>query len=252
MAKIAIFTAIFGDKDEIREPLKYVSGNGIDYFLITDNKKLTSSVYSIIIKESTYDDITKNARYYKVKGLEIFKEYDYVLWHDANIQIIDDKIKNFISEIKNKEALFIRHSERNCVFDEAIKCIELEKDYPFKILKQIFYYYKRGVKNNAGLYATGLFVLNMKIVNHEFLSLWWNEIKNKSRRDQLSLPYALSVYNIQSNVVEENIWNNEYSIFHSHRYKAYNFLSREKPKGYSKASKKTAIFLIRLLKKINR
>lgn len=252
MVKIAIYTAIFGDKDELKDPTNYSSENGIDYFLITDNKETQSLVYNIIVKKPTYDDITKNARYYKVNGLEIFNKYDYVIWHDANIQIIDDKIIKLIASIKNKEILLFKHPERKCTYDEAIKCIELEKDYPLKVLKQVLYYYKNGIKNNAGLFASGLFVLNRKFINQEFLNLWWNEIEQRSRRDQLSLPYALKVHNIQPIIIEDDIRDNDYSNFHNHKHKKYIFLSIGKPKGFNKTLKKLAIALIKLIKKTNK
>lgn len=250
--KVAIYTAVFGNKDEVKGPLNYKFEKGIDYFLITDTEKTKATVYNIIVKKPIYEDITKNARYYKVNGLDIFREYDYVVWHDANIQIIDDKILSLLPYVENNEIAFFKHLERNCVYDEAIKCIELEKDYPFKIFKQIMYYYKKGIKNNTGLYATGLFVVNRKIINQEFLNVWWSEIEHKSRRDQLSLPYALSAYNIQPYIIKDNIWNNYYSIFHKHKHKQYNFLSIGKPKDFNKISKKIVITLLKLIRKINK
>lgn len=247
--KVAIYTAIFGDKDELKEPFNFSKSNHIDYFLITDNDDIKSINYKVIFKKSTYDDITKNARYYKVKGLEMFKSYDYVIWHDANIQIIHSKIYSLIRLIDNKEIALIKHPERDCIYDEAIKCIELEKDYPFKIFKQIFFYFIHGINRNSGLYATGLFIINKNIISNAFLNIWWNEIRNKSRRDQLSLPYALSVGQIEPHILNEDIRNNEYSIFHSHKHKTYNYISSNNPKPFSSFSKYLAIKMICLLKK---
>lgn len=252
MVKIAIYTAVFGDKDDPKEPLHHSSENGIDYFLITDNEKTKSIVYNIVIKKPIYDDITKNARYYKTNGIEIFKEYEYVIWHDANLQIMHNKILSILPYVKNKGIGFFKHAERNCIYDEAIKCIELEKDYPFKILNQIFQYYTSGIKNESGLYDTSILVKNNRLINEDFLNLWWNEIKNKSRRDQLSLPFSLRAFKVVPGITQGNRSNNPYSLFHGHKHSKYNFLSIEKPKGFNKTSKKIAIALIKLIKKINK
>ncbi len=250
--KIAIYTAIFGDKDEIKQPINYKKDDNVDYFLITDNEKSNFFNYEIIIKEPIYDDVTKNARYYKINGLEIFKNYDFVIWHDANLQIIHNKILSTLDFIQNNGIAFFKHAERNCIYDEAIKCIELEKDYPFKILKQIIQYYKCGIKNEIGLYDTSIVAKNNKLIYEEFLNLWWNEIKYKSRRDQLSLPYSLKEFKVVPGIMQGNRSENAYSLFHGHKHTKYNFLSIGKPKRFSSGKKKLAIALIKLIKVINK
>lgn len=249
--KIAIYTAIFGGKDIVRDPLGYEEDENIDYFLISDDENLKSNCYNIIYKEPIYDDITKNARYYKVMGLEVFKNYDFVIWHDANLQIIQDKVLNIITYAHNKEIAFFNHPDRNCIYDEAIKCIQLEKDYPFKILKQIFGYYIYGIKNESGLFETGIVVKNSKLISKEFLDVWWGEIKLKTRRDQLSLPFALKKLNIEPGIIDGCGGKNEFTFFSKHNHSKYNFLSLNEPKPFNRLTKKTAVKLIKLIKKMN-
>jgi len=249
--KIAIYTAVFGGKDVVQEPVKYIKNENIDYFLISDNQEIKSKCYKVIYKKPIYDDITKNARFYKIIGLDLFNEYDYVIWHDANIQIVHNEILKVLRFVENKGIAFFKHPDRNCIYDEAIKCIQLEKDYPFKILKQILGYYIRGIKNEVGLYETGFFVRNNKFRNKDFTNLWWNEIKNKSRRDQLSLPYSLNKTNIFPNIIEGTVRDNLYSIFHKHSYEQYLFLSL-KVKKYNTIKKRIVIKLIKLIKRINK
>lgn len=249
--KIAIYTAVFGGKDKIREPKGYKEDKHIDYYLISDNKELKSKSYKVIYKEPVYDDVTKNARYYKIIGLEEFENYDYVIWHDANLQILQKNILELISYVENCGIAFFKHPDRNCIYDEAIKCIQLEKDYPIKIFKQVFGYYVKGIKNDNGLYETGLFIRNNKFRNRELTNIWWNEIKNKSRRDQLSLQYALKRANILPNVIKGEVRDNLYSMFHKHNYEQYLFLSL-KIKKYKAIEKRVAIKLINLIKRINK
>ncbi len=250
--KIAIYTAIFGNKDIIKQPINYKQEEGVDYFLITDNKKSYSFNYQIIYKKPIYDDITKNARYYKIMGLDILKEYDFVIWHDANIQVMHNEILNIIKFAQNSGFAFFKHPERNCIYDEAIKCIELEKDYPFKILRQVYSYYIAGIENKIGLYATGLFIKNNKFTYEDFLNLWWDEIKFKSRRDQLSLPYFLNKFKIIPGIIEGCVRENKYSIFHSHNHSNYYFLSTGKSKPFYAWSKKISVSLIKFIKIMNK
>ena len=48
--KIAVYTAIFGDKDELRSPFNYESSYGIKYYLFTDKK--TEDVFLVELKVS--------------------------------------------------------------------------------------------------------------------------------------------------------------------------------------------------------
>ena len=111
--KIAIYTAIFGDKDDLKEPINYKFCDQIDYFLITDNRDINSECYKILHKQAVYDDVTKNARYYKVIGIEEFKNYDCIIWHDANLQIFHNKISNLAELSKHSEIAFFKHSDRS-------------------------------------------------------------------------------------------------------------------------------------------
>ncbi|ULC60561.1 DUF616 domain-containing protein [Flaviramulus sp. BrNp1-15] len=252
MNKIAIYTAIFGDKDILKPPLNFKEDNNVDYYLITDNVELDSYNYQLILKKPIYDDITKNARFYKINGLEIFEDYDFVIWHDANLQIIHNKIIDSVDFVKHKSIAFFKHPVRNCIYDEAIKCIYKEKDHPFKILKQIFQYYKFGIKNKIGLYETSIVIQNNKLICKDFLNLWWSEIINKSRRDQLSLPYSLKVFNLIPAIIPGDREQNMFSLYNLHNHSKYNFLSIQKPKKYRKLYKILSIKAIRGIKRLNK
>jgi len=250
--KIAVYTAIFGDKDILNPVLNFNVDDNIDYFLITDNFQGNVDNYKIILKKAIYDDVTKNARFYKVIGLDFFKNYDFVIWHDANLQILHNEMLNLVNFAKHKPIAFFKHSERNCIYDEAIRCIELKKDYPLVIFRQVLVYFFRGLKNELGLYDTSLFVKNVKLINDSFLKLWWREIRYRSRRDQISLPYALKKFNINPGIIQGHRTENRYSLFYDHKHRNYLFLSTGKPKRFSIKLKKIAIHLIIMIKRINK
>ncbi|WP_228851076.1 glycosyltransferase domain-containing protein [Aegicerativicinus sediminis] len=248
---VVVYTAIFGGKDQIKEPLNFEEVGLIDYFLITDDTAATSSCYKIIHKDPIYEDITKNARYYKIFGLEEFKNYDVIIWHDANLQIIHNKILEILRFMNPNGIAVFKHSQRNCIYAEAIKCIQLEKDYPNIILRQVLRYFIEGVNPESGLYDTSFVVKQNRILSNDFLKFWWKEIKTRSRRDQLSLPYALKMFKIEPGILQGCRDNNDYSIFFKHSHSSYNFLSLNKPKPFKKWNKIIAIKLIVWLKKIN-
>ncbi|TCK68827.1 uncharacterized protein DUF616 [Winogradskyella wandonensis] len=247
--KVAIYTAIFGEKDKIKSPLGYLESPHVDYYLITDDKDLTSNVYNIIYKKPVYDDITKNARYYKIIGLDQFKDYDFVIWHDANLQVIHSKIIEITDAVADKSIAFFKHPDRDCIYDEAVKCIMLDKDNPFKIFRQVIGYYLKGIRGSIGLYETTIVVKNNDLISRPFLEFWWNELKSKSRRDQISLPYALKKFNVIPGIIKGNREQNDYAIYSKHSHDNYGFLSRNDYKRSNSFTKRIIIKLIRLLKK---
>lgn len=246
--KIAVYTAIFGNKDKIKSPINLSKINQIDYFIITDNKENQSGIYEVIYREDIYSDITKNARYYKIFGIAAFEKYDYVIWHDANLQILHDKIPDLIDALKNKSMATFSHPIRTCFYDEAIACIQDKKEEPLTLFKQVFRYFRKRVPINSGLYETSILVRNNRIKNLEFNELWWKEIKKFSRRDQIALSYALYKYPVSINILKGERLNNPYSLYFEHFHNYYFHKSKNNLNKIFKQEK--IIQWIKALKKV--
>lgn len=90
------------------------------------------------------------------------------------------------------EMMLCRHPERDCVYDEAEVCKALLLDDPGRIDEQMRRYRAAGYPAHDGLYSTGIMARWHKSANVRALcELWWEEYLSGSRRDQLSLNYAL-------------------------------------------------------------
>jgi hypothetical protein len=94
--------------------------------------------------------------------------------------------------------------KRNCIYDEALACIKLNKDKKDIIDKQIKFYQKINYPKNNGLVATGFMIRNH--TNDKIILLmekWWEMIKNYSYRDQLSFNYVAWKYKMQYYCLDE-------------------------------------------------
>lgn len=186
---VIVYSAIFDQKDNLKE-LKSKS-NRCQYICFTDNKNIKSDFWDIIHVNKPFESPRLCARYYKLNPHKVLNEnFKKSVWIDANIDFIsnfDIFIENYIDNIKYP--FFIKHFDRNCVYDEIDKCIEIKKDNKDKLLKIKDYYKYIGFPENNGLYDTGVLP-----VNHNFYYIyekWWDELYNNSIRDQVSLPYIL-------------------------------------------------------------
>jgi len=190
--KIIVYTANIGGYDNFNH--HNILDLNVRYILFTDNKYISSPSWEIshidFIKEKL--DNRKIARYIKTNPHKILPAHDVSIWVD---HCYIPKIKNFedfLNQISflNKNVMCYNHNERNCSYKEANVCKSKNLDNHTVIDNQINGYITEKFPNNYGLFDTGFMIRkNNEIVNN-FNEFWWNEIKHKSGRDQLSQMYS--------------------------------------------------------------
>lgn len=188
--KIVIYTAIIGEYDRLIEP-KYIDQN-CDYICFTDNKNLTSNIWKIrVIDESEKEkEETKTARKYKILPHRYLKEYKYSVWIDGNFEIVGSVRKYISTYLKDADILCIKHPERNCIYEEVQACINLKKDDENIMSNQVDSYFRQGYPEDNGLIVSSILFRKHNKRSMKFLmEQWWEEVSNKSRRDQLSFDY---------------------------------------------------------------
>ena len=143
------------------------------------------------------------------------------LWIDGNIEILSPVSKLFNENIDSEKSVFIpQHPERNCIYAEGLAVIRLKKDTKENINKQLNGYREEGFPSDYGLVQSNIII--RKHNDYECIKLmekWWEELKNKSHRDQLSFNYA--VWKLQTDIVsylDKNIYKSEYFKWnHGHK-----------------------------------
>lgn len=193
--KIAVYTSIFGGYDELHED--QLQMDGVDYICFTDSD-IKSKTWNIVKSTPIYKDPNRNAKKYKILPHRYLSEYDYSVWIDGNILIVND-IRELVT--KNNYQVFDHNQTildpRDCIYDEYDAIIQLGnnnggnyKDNPQLMYNQVKRYLDNGYPKHNGL-ATNPIILR----NHndsdviKTMEDWWLEIKHNSRRDQLSFNY---------------------------------------------------------------
>lgn len=191
--RIAVYTALFGDCDEVKMIKK--KNPNCDYFIFTDQPIPSNSGW--VKKTINYPDEIKdnNAlknRYLKMHPHIIFPEYDYSIYLDA-VFVIELDIYRLMARMGNHFiGLFMHHAGINCLYDEAqrVKRIGLA---PNDIVdKQMNRYINEGFPKDYGFYECSIIIReHNKFECIHVMDTWWNEIMNESKRDQLSFMYSL-------------------------------------------------------------
>ncbi len=190
--KIAVYTAIYGGYDFLTVP-DFLDSD-IDYVCFTDQPMNTFGVWQTRPSPYYHPDPTRVARYVKTHPHELLSDYEIVIWIDSNIVIRGD-IRKYINKVikHNYDMGFIKHPLRDCLYDEAEVCKNRNKENHAEINRQVERYRKLNHTAHSGLFETNFFISshkNQKVIS--FFRIWWHEIALYSKRDQLSVVWALN------------------------------------------------------------
>jgi len=191
--KKCIYTATIGDYDNII-PTPYKKLDDWDYICFTDNKKLKSDFWRIVYINNTNETNTvenvKLARFFKTNYHKYLMSYEYVMWMDARITVVDN-INKYLNMLGNNDIIFLKHPDASNINEEFKRVLKGNIETKEMIDNLRTRYKKENYNYDNGLISSGilLFRNNEKII--KFFKEWWYEIKNYSHRDQLSANYVL-------------------------------------------------------------
>lgn len=196
MNKKAIYTVLVGGYDNVIDPL--VVNNDFDYICFVGKGEISlhqSDVWKFCEIDADLKDKGRLSRIPKILPHKTcLSEYDYSLYVDANILIKDRYVYERIDELITDECpiALLQHPFRDCVYQEAYVCVASLKGGWFDIIRQIcFLKWKRFPKHNGLYEANVIFRRHNKPEVVAVDEKWWSTFMKYSKRDQLSLVYAL-------------------------------------------------------------
>lgn len=223
--RIAIYTSIFGEYDTLSSDQYQM--DGVDYICFTDSD-VKSDIWTVVNSTPIYDDSNRNAKKYKILPHRYLDEYDWSIWIDGNIKVISD-IRPLCCGAPYKVYDHMQvFDKRNCIYDEANTILNFGqnnfnrrpergilnwKDDPNVIMEQMNRYKSEGYPQNNGLATNPIIVRNhhnSNVVNT--MESWWGEIKNNSKRDQLSFNYIAWKTSFDFVYLEGDSRNNQYFL----------------------------------------
>lgn len=211
--EVAIYTALYGDRDQLKNPLYDIED--ADLFCFTDNKKLKSKHFNVVYREPSHSDPNRSAKKFKVLGDPILRNYKYTFWVDGSILIKFTDPKELAEYLlQGKDIAFFGHPDGRKGFEEFEFILQNNAMHNFddseKIESQMNKYKSENMPEDLPVLAGGLIVRNNLSERIEkFNQSWWKEIETHSKRDQLSLPYVLWKTGIPYHQIGGLLWNNE-------------------------------------------
>ncbi len=227
--KIAIVTSVTKGYDKLK-PHEFLDDR-FEYVVYTDAKFGDMGIFDIRPLPHPELDGPRAVRYAKSHAHSLFKEHDLVVWIDANVMIVGDLFPLLEKFMASGKAIGAnKHPLRNSIQEELQACIELKKEDPGIMKKQVAHYQSEGYKDTK-LAECNFLAFNLRDYRAEVeaaMETWWEQICTFSRRDQLSFPYSLDKHGLDwFNLTKppEGMRNHPAFIMSRHNY-AYNALDK--------------------------
>jgi hypothetical protein len=191
-----VYTAIFGNYDDLKEPA--VISKGWKYVCFTD-QDFKSDVWEVMKVPVMPCGPSKTARYYKIMFHKVI-ETELSLWVDGTF-LINVNLNQWWKKFKSPFTA-IKHPFDDCIYTDASACINLGKGDKKMIERQIALYKALGIQKNRGLISSGILMRQRVGVVNEFCKTWWRQVDKWSNRDQIAYGYANHLHPGLVNLIE--------------------------------------------------
>ncbi len=209
--QIAVYTALFGDYDELQEPL--IVPDNIDYYIITDNQHPVENRWKrldpvpVVPEEYRKDPVFAN-RWCKMHPHLLFPQYELSVYLDANILAVSDLTALAARMGEYPVAMFL-HKERDCVYDEILACRIKEKAPREALEEQEKRMKEMGVPKHFGLLEAPVIVRrHCEDACIRLMDAWWEAFLTSCGRDQIALIetlWKLKIDPVQIGVLGKNL-----------------------------------------------
>jgi Protein of unknown function (DUF616) len=202
-----VYTAITGNYDLLQDPPEEVC-DGVKFVAFMENP-IASRRWEIRPLEKVHDDPRRCARFYKLLSHYVLPEAEFSLWIDGSIDLIMPfSVTNLTDYLLDADLTTFEHSSRCCIYQEACECLKRSLDDSRVIYEQVQRYTQQGYPANLGLVEAGVLLRRHSDQIKAFNEVWWKEIQNGSRRDQLSFNYVAHQLRLRYNFFPNNIRKN--------------------------------------------
>lgn len=189
----AIYTCIVGGYDNLAQP--EVIDDSFDYILLVPKgQKSVDRLGVWTIREYDYigADNTITSRYPKMNSHLVLPEYEYTLWMDGNLIIVDQHFYDSVNLCIDSGSDYagIKHPLRDCVYDDAVACMHAMRDSFNHIIHAVNFLINQKFPRHYGLMENNVILRRNDDKVNEFNELWWNLYLNYPRRDQFVAPYC--------------------------------------------------------------
>ncbi|MEZ5831731.1 MAG: DUF616 domain-containing protein [Dongiaceae bacterium] len=189
--RLVVYTALFEDYDDLFTPSQE-QAELCDFVVFTDRPDVPAPWQRGTICYATPNHFKRN-RFYKLLPHRLFPNYEWSLYLDGNVDIRMNPVEFLERYCRLGSDFFVfRHPRRTSILEELAACIEMKKDDAELMVRQVAQYFEHGFRHTFVLTENNVLLRRHNDPALAALSeAWWEEVRSKSQRDQLSLSYVV-------------------------------------------------------------
>ena len=213
MNKIAVFTSLFGEKDNII-PVDRSFVEGADWFLFT-NRDIESETHQVIKCDNGGLTNRRASREYKIAPHRYLPNYEYHIYIDANMELLVSP-EHLISTYLEKDIAVLVHQWRDCIYEEMKECLRLKVADLDLSHEQAKLYRRLGYPEHWGLTENGVILRRNTEPVRLFNELWKFIYQAFAERDQFSFCFVSWYTGIEYSIIENTIRKKNPYLFKLH------------------------------------
>jgi hypothetical protein len=209
--QICVYTALFGNYERLN-PQPMARDSDVAWICFSDDSELTSDDWEIVVVEPAFaHDPHRSSRRLKMLGHPLVHECASSLWIDNSVVLDADPRTIIATWLGDCDIAFASHGFRSTVLDEFSVVLDDELDDPSRIIEQLEHYARTRpqVLDERPLWG-GMFARRWAPEVERAMHVWWEHLLRYSRRDQLSLVYALDSVGLVPRRVEIDNYESEW------------------------------------------
>lgn len=217
---IAVYTCVIGGYDILMPPVQREPG--VDYYVFTDDPTLKVRGWvTKPVSTASFESSVAAGRYYKIQAPVVLRGYDTSVYVDGNIRITG-RLRPLLRDFWASGAAvgLMKHPLRSTVNEEAAACLSSGALEDRGVVEnQLKRYASEGFPDDAGLVETGVLLRDHSQRSlGAAMQLWWEQIDQHTKRDQLSFPYVRWKTQLHTVVYDIDVRRaNPYFRLHPHR-----------------------------------
>jgi hypothetical protein len=211
--RVCAYTALIGGYEELTEQ-PVARRSHIDFVCLTDDPTLESETWTVRLVEPLLpEDPVRSQRALKIRTHEVLPEYDISLYLDNSV-LLRKTPEEVLADLLPDDAAFaaMAHSFRETIEDEFRAVVDQRLDRAERCAEQVRHYRARDPEMLALRPLKGALLLRR---HHDpqvvaAMDVWLAHVLRYSRRDQLSLRYALREAGVEPLVLELDNYESDY------------------------------------------
>lgn len=194
MKKFAVYTCITGGYDA--PPAHAALCPDADYWCFVgqgEKRQEWLGEWRVVELPFCSGEAVRDARRAKLLPHRLLPDYEYTLWVDANIGIMDPEFYALLQRKMTEEVPLsgLWHPFTDCAYEEAVRVVHSWRERLCRVLRTVHFLRREHFPHHFGMFETGVMLRHNTPEVREFCERWWWMLSRFSHRDQLSFPYCM-------------------------------------------------------------